>query len=143
MLSPTNHRILTTSAIVVITIFILLTLYNLRDTRTTSLNSLVSLRGDKEDTARAPTYDVTKSIFSLLRTPGNEQDAVKIPAHDASLLTTAATSAVDVPMPSATAARDVPRRAFVTFLEADTGTNHGDQARGTTPDDEDAYFVGV
>lgn len=44
-------------------------------------------------------------------------------------------------MSSATAVPNEPRRAFVAFLEAHTGTNRGDEAQGMTTEDEDDYFV--
>lgn len=133
MLSPasqlTSHRILTTSAILAVTFIILLTLYNPRDATAASNGSLVQLSGDK------PTSDATIS------TPGNEQETGKITADNASPSATAETSAVDVPMSSAPAVPNEPRRAFVAFLEAHTGTNRGDEAQGMTTEDEDDYFV--
>ncbi|KAF6217638.1 hypothetical protein HO133_006740 [Letharia lupina] len=133
MLSPasqlTSHRILTTSAILAVTFIILLTLYNPRDATAASNGSLVQLSGDK------PTSDATIS------TPGNEQETGKITADNASPSAIAETSAVDVAMSSATAVPNEPRRAFVAFLEAHTGTNRGDEAQGMTTEDEDDYFV--
>lgn len=135
MLSPasqlTSHRILTTSAILAVTFIILLTLYNPRDATAASNGSLVQLSGDK------PTSDATIS------TPGNEQETGKITADNASPSAIAETSAVNVAMSSATAVPNEPRRAFVAFLEAHTGTNRGDEAQGMTTEDEDDYFVGV
>lgn len=133
MLSPasqlTSHRILTTSAILAVTFIILLTLYNPRDATAASNGSLVQLSGDK------PTSDATIS------TPGNEQETGKITADNASPSAIAETSAVNVAMSSATAVPNEPRRAFVAFLEAHTGTNRGDEAQGMTTEDEDDYFV--
>ena len=147
MLSPTSQRpsqrTLTTSAVVVVTIIIiLLTLYNLGDTRVVSGGSPVQLSGDEKDTARISTFDAAKST-TLSNTPGTKQDVVKIPTGSPSLSAKAATSAIHLAISSAPAAPNEPRRAFVTFLEADTGTNHGDEAQGTDPDNEDIYFVGM
>ena len=85
----------------------------------------------------------TLSRASFLYTLGNEQDTGKIPTDNISPSTKAATSAAHIAIPSTTIAQNEPRRAFVTFLEADTGTNRGDQVEGTNPDNEDTYFVGV
>ena len=145
MSSPTVHRIFTTSTVTVVTIIILLTLYNLRDTRLASNHPLVQLPGEEKEIGRVSTYDATESTFSLL--DGNKQDTVEIPAKEVSSSATsavAATLAVNVTLPPVTAATsNEPKRAFVTFLEADTGTNRGDQAEGTNPDNEDIYFVGM
>ncbi|KAF6232942.1 hypothetical protein HO173_008905 [Letharia columbiana] len=133
MLSPvsqlTSHRILTTGAILAVIFIILLTLYNPRDATAASNGSLVQLSGDK------PTSDATIS------TPGNEQETGKITADNGSPSAIAETSAVNVAMSSAPAVPNEPRRAFVAFLEAHTGTNRGDEAQGMTTDDEDDYFV--
>ena len=141
MLSSTHQRIFTTGTIAVVTIIILLTLYNLRDTRTASNDSLTPLSGDKTDTAMVQTPGVTNIPMS--HTPGDEQDTIKSHVSEASPSAIATNSAVDAAIPSATVAQNGPRRAFVTFLEADTGTNHDDQADGTNSDNEDSYFVGM
>ena len=143
MLSTTHHRVLTTSTIIVVIIVILLTLYNLRDRTTASTDSLVPFSSEKEVTAEVQKYGATKSSLSPLDTPWKEQDTIGRPIDVASPPAIATTSAVDVVIPSATVAQNEPKRAFVTFLEADTGTNHGDQADGTNSDDEDSYFVGM
>ena len=213
MLSPTSqrsssYRTLTTSAVLAVTIIILLSFYNLRDarvaassgspeatsvarynaTRYTSsvshasgneqegakepkeqalkftdslshkpenqqdaarlpmnhaakLTSSVShTPGNEHDTAKVPENHAASSVS---HTPGNEQDTVKVPANVVSSSALAATLAIDVAIPSTPAAPNEPRRAFVTFLEADTGTNHNDQEEGTNADNEDAYFVGA
>ena len=67
VLSPTLHRNLTTSTITVVTIFILFTLYNLRDTRTAPDDSLVLASNRKEDAAMVLADDATKSTSSLLK----------------------------------------------------------------------------
>lgn len=138
MLSSTSqrpsHRTLTTTAAVALTFIILLTLYNLRSDRAAS---------NGNGTAELPIYHATKSPSSLSQTPGNKQGPAKIPADNTSPSAITATSAVDIAIPSAPAPPNEPRRAFVTFLEADTSTNHDDQAQGAIPDNEDMYFVGV
>ena len=96
--------------------------------------------GNEQDTAKVPE---NHAATSLSNTPGNEQNTAKVPANIVSSSTIAATSAIDVAIPSTAAAPNEPRRAFVTFLEADTGTNHADQEDGTNPDNEDIYFVGA
>ena len=141
MPSSTNQRIFATSTIAVVTIIILLTLYNLRDTRTASNDSLPLLSGDKWDTAKVQTPGTTNTPMS--HTPWDEQDAIKSPVGEVSPSPIATTSAAEAAIPSATVAQNGPRTAFVTFLEADTGTNHDDQADGTDSDNEDSYFVGM
>lgn len=199
MLSPTSqgssYRTFTTSAVLAVTIIVLLSLYNLRDARVvgSSGSSLVQTSGVGKDTARITTNNGTKVAHSLATTPGskqetaslledhagkttsslthtlgNEQDAAKLPIDHASKPPTsmshtseneqskeevpvtnvsssaiAATSAIDIATPSTSAATEEPRRAFVTFLEADTGENHGDHEKGTKSDNEDVYFVGA
>lgn len=145
MLPPTSqwasHRTLSTGTVVIATIFILLTLYNLRDAIAASSGSPVRLSGHEKDTARIP--DATTSTSSSSHGTGNEQDTIKISANNASSSNKATSSAIDVAISSAPVAPNEPRRAFVTFLEADTGTNHNDQEQGMNPDDEDIYFVGM
>ena len=141
MLSSTHQRIFATGTIAIVTIIILLTLHNLRDTRTASNDSLALLSGDKTDTARVQTPGATKTPMS--HTPWEEQDTIKSHASEASPSAMATNSAVDAAIPSASVAQNGPRRAFVTFLEADTGTNHDDQVDGTDSDNEDSYFVGM
>lgn len=137
MLSPPSQRpserTLITTAAVALTFIILLTLYNPRSEGVAS---------NRKGTARIPAYHATKSTSSLAQTPGNEQDPVKITAD---ITSPSATSAVDIAISSAPAPPppNEPRRAFVTFLEADTGAYHDDQAQGSNPDNEDMYFVGV
>ena len=141
MLSSTHQRIFTTGITAIVTIILLLTLYNLRDTRTASNDSLAPLSGDKTETAKVQTPGATNTPMS--HTPGDESDTIKSHVSEASPSAIATNSAVDAAIPSATVAQDGPRRAFVTFLEADTGTNHDDQAHGTDSDNEDSYFVGM
>lgn len=148
MLSPTaqrpSHRTLTTNIVALLTIVILLTLYNLRDARVAPNArdaSLIQSSSDGKDAAKIPTDHAIESTSSLSPTLVNEQDTVKIATDNDSPSATAATSAVDVDRFSAPAPPNEPRRAFVTFLEADTGTNHGDEAQGMNPDNEDKYFV--
>lgn len=221
MLSPTSqrtssYRTLTTSAVLAVTVIILLSLYNLRDAKvvawsgstarvsgegkeaasvagynaTQYTSSVSHVSGDEQEGAKGLKEQAVKSTDSLSHTPGNEQDTAGLPKNDAANLTSsvshtpgneqdtakvtednaasslptapgneqntvkiptnivsssaiAATSAIDVAIPSAPAAPNEPRRAFVTFLEADTGANHNDQEKGTNEDNEDAYFVGV
>ena len=128
-MSPTLHRSFPISTITLVTVFILLTLYSLRDTKTASDGSLVPLPKGNEDSA-------TNSTSSLLH-------IAKILWDNAPPSAIAATPAVDVAISSATVVPNEPRRAFVTFLEADTGTNRGDQVEGMNLDDEDVYFVGM
>ena len=146
MLSPTSqrssHRTLTTGTIFAVTIIILLTLYNLRDVKGASIGSIVQLASDRKDTAGTASQEATKSRPPLSHTPGSDQEKVKIGADNAFSFAITASSAVDVAISSTPATPNEPRRAFVTFLEADTGTNHGDEAQGSNPDDEDIYFVG-
>ena len=141
MLSSTHQRIFANSTIALVTIIILLTLYNLRDTRTASNDSLALLSGDKTDTVKVQTPGATNTAMS--DTPSDEQDTIKNHVSEASPSTIATNSGVDAAIPSATVAQNGPKRAFVTFLEADTGTNHDDEAVGTNSDNEDSYFVGM
>ena len=141
MLSPTHQRIFATGTVAVLIVVILLTLSNIRDTRTAPNDSFALLPGDKVDAAKAQVYDATKS--PVTHTPWDEQDAVKSAVEEAYPSPIAIPSTVDAAIPSATPAQNEPRRAFVTFLEADTGTNHDDQAHETDLDNEDSYFVGM
>lgn len=106
-------------------------------------SSLSHTPGNEQDTAILPKSHTAKNTASLSHTFGNEQNTVKVPANNVSSSAIAATSAIDVAIPSTPAAPHEPRRAFVTFLEADTGANHIDQEEGSNPDDEDTYFVGA
>lgn len=141
MLSPTHQRIFATGTVAVLTVVILLTLSNIRDTRTASKDSLALLSGDTGDTAKAQVYDATKN--PVIHTPWDDQDTAKSPVGEASPFPIATPSTVDAAIPITTPAPNEPRRAFVTFLEADTGTNHDDQTHETDSDNEDAYFVGM
>ena len=135
---------------------------------TKNTHSLATTPGNEQETARLPEGHAGETTSSLTHTPGNEQDAAELPEDHASKLTTslsptseneqntvevpanvvsssaiAAASAIDVGTPSTPPATEGPRRAFVTFLEADTGENHGDQEKATNPDNADTYFVGA
>ena len=129
-----------TATVTAMTIIILLTLSRIRDTRTAANDSL-ALSGGQGDTAKVQVYSETETPVS--DTPSKEQDTIKNPVDEAPLSTIATPSAVDAAIPSAALVPNEPKRAFVTFLEADTGTNHDDQADGTNSDNEDSYFVGT
>ena len=143
MLSPTSHRIVTVGTVIAVVVLILLTLYNLRDHRIASPGLLSQISSHKKDAAVIPTYDTTKSTSSLFHKHRNKQDTVKIPANKSSPSAIAVISAVEVTASSVAVAANEPKNAFVTFLEADTGTNRGDQGDGMNLDDEDIYFVGM
>ena len=140
MLSPTHQRIFATGTVAVLTVVILLTLSNIRDTRTAPKDSLALLSGDKGDATKVQVYGTTEP--PVIQTPWDEQDTIETPVEEASPTPISALSTVDA-IPSAPPAQNEPRRAFVTFLEADTGTNHDDQAHETDLDNEDSYFVGM
>ena len=140
MLSPTHQRAFATGTVAVLTVIILLTLSSLRETRTASNDSLALLPVDKGNAAKVQSYGATET--PVLHTPGHEQDTIEGPVDEASSSPIATPSAVDAAISSTTIAQTGPKRAFVTFLEADTGTNHGDQADETDSDTEDSYFVG-
>lgn len=146
MMSPTSqrpsHRTLATSIAALVTIIILLSLYNLGDARVASNGLPIQTSNDGKHAAKIPTDGATKPTSSLSSTHGNKQDAVTISTDNDTSSATATTSAVDVARVSASTPSNAPRRAFITFLEADTGTNHGDEAQAMDPDNEDKYFVG-
>lgn len=143
MLSSTTHRYISTNTVIIVITICLITLYNLRDIRAVSDDLLAQSLGDEEDSVKVTTNDTDKAISPSLHKLGNDQDIVKTPAEQAFPSAIATTLAVDVTIPSPIAAPNEPRRAFVTFLEGDTGTNHGDQTDGENLDDKDDYFVGM
>ena len=147
MLSSTSQRlsqrILTTGVIFAVIIIIFLTLYNLRDVKGASIGSIVQSVSDERDTAGTAIHEVIKSTPLLSYTSGSDQEKIKIGAENTSLFAITTSSAVNVVISSIAATPNESRRGFVTFLEVDTGTNHGDEAEGTNPDNEDIYFVGA
>ena len=136
MSSLTLHRTFATGAVIISAIVLLLTLYDLRDTRISSNKALSTIFHIGKHTTTIPAYDATKSTSS------DKQDSVKIPINEASHAAIKPTSAAEGALPSAVSPPE-PVNAFVTFLEADTGTNPVDAPKGQNPDDEDSYFVGV
>lgn len=141
MLPPTSHRVVTAGTIIAAAVLILLTLYNIRDSKVASPGLLSQTSDHREDSVETSTYDPTQSTSSLFHKHGNEQDKVKITANKPSPSGKAVTPAVEAIKSPATVAANEPKYAFVTFLEADTGTNRGDKGHGMNPDDEDIYFV--
>ena len=126
MLSPTSQRpsqhVFTKCAIFAVTIIILFSIYGLRNGKAT--------------------YSATRSRSSFSHILGNGQDIVQFPTDNSHSSTKAATSASDFAISSTASVPNVPKRAFITFLEADTGTNHASEDTGTNTDNEDIYFVG-
>ena len=140
MLSPTHSRMYGTGTVIAMTIIILLTLSRIRDTKSAANDSL-SLSGEHGDIPKVQVYSENEA--PVLDTPSKEQDTMKSPVDEAPPSPIETPSAVDAAIPPAPPALNEPKRAFVTFLEADTGTNHDDQADGTNSDNEDSYFVGM
>ena len=147
MLSPASqrpsHRTPTAGVIIAVTVLILFSLFSLRDATTASSGSPEHSSSDRKDTATIPTYDAIESTPSVAHKSAKEQDTIKIPAYNASVSSIAAAAAVDGAKSLPPVESNEPRRAFVTFLEADTGANRGDSAQGVNSDNEDVYFVGV
>ena len=142
MLSPTPQRpcqrIFTNCAIIVaVTIIILFSIYDLRDGKGASV-----LLGDKNRTTRIATYNATGSTFLPSHILGKGQDTVKMPTDDSHPSIKAATSASDSATSSTASSPKVPKTAFITFLGADTDSNHASNGHEMNPDNEDAYFVG-
>ena len=141
MLSPTSQRpwqrVYTNCAMVAVTIIILFSIYDLREGKEASL-----LLGDRNHTTRIATYNATRSPSSPSHILGKGQDVVKFPTENPHPSTKAATSASDPAISSTASSPKVPKTAFITFLGADTDSNHASEGHETNVDNEDAYFVG-
>ena len=141
MLSPTSQRpwqrVYTICAIVAVTIILLFSIYDLRDGKGASL-----LLGSRNHTTRIATYGTTKHTSSLPHILGNGQDIVKFPTDNSHPSTKAATSPSEFAISPTASLPKVPKTAFVTFLEADTGTNHASKGHEMDVDNKDIYFVG-
>ena len=139
MLSPTSQRpwqrIYTNCAIVAVTIIILFSIYDLHDGKGASI-----LLGDKNHITRIATYNFTRSTSLPPQILGKGQDIVGLPT-DNSHPSTTATSASDLANSSTAPLPKKPKTAFITFLGADTDSNHA-EGHETNADNEDAYFVG-
>ena len=139
MLSPTSQRpwqrVYTNCAIIAVTIIILFSIYDLRDGKGASI-----LLGDKNRTTRIATYNATG--FTLSHILGKGQDIVKLPTDNSHSSTKAVTSASDLAISSTKSIPKVPKTAFITFLGADTDSNHASKGHEMNVDNEDAYFVG-
>ena len=142
MLSPTSQRpwqrIYTNCAIIAVTIIILFSIYDLRDGREASI-----LLGDKNYNTRIVTYNATRSTSSPshILGKGQGQDIVKLPTDDFHPSTKVATSASNSAISSTASLPKAPKTAFITFLGADTDSNHA-EGHEMNVDNEDAYFVG-
>ena len=140
MLSPTLHwpwqRVCTNCAIVAVTIIILFSIYDLHDGKGVS-----TLLGDKNRTTRIATYNVTRSTSLPSQILEKGQDIVKSPTYNSLPSSKAATSASDFAISSTAPLPKKPKTAFITFLGADTDSNHA-EGHEMNVDNEDAYFVG-
>ena len=141
MLSPTSQRpwqrVYTNCAFIAVTIIILFSIYDLRDGKDASI-----LLGDKNHTTRIATHNATRFTSLPSQILGKGQDIVKLLTDNSHASTKEATSANDFAIPSSASLPKVPKTAFVTFLEADTGTNHDSKDHEMDVDNNDAYFVG-
>ena len=141
MLSATTQRpwqrIYTTCALVAVTIIILFSVYDLRDSKEASM-----LLGDKNQITRIATYNATRSTSSPAHILGKDQDVVKFQTDNSHPSTKAATSASDYAISSAASLPNRPRTAFITFLGHDTKSNHASEGYEMNVDNRDAYFVG-
>ena len=132
-----SQRVFTNCAILVVTVIIFFSIYDLRNGKRAS-----TLLGDKNHTTRIATYNATRSTSSPSHLLGNGQDIVKLPAANSHPSTEAAASVSDFAIPSTASLPNVPKIAFITFLGADTDTNHDSGGDEMNVDNEDRYFVG-
>lgn len=139
MLSPTSQRpwqrIYTNCAIVAVTIIILFSIYDLRDGKGASI-----LLGDKNRITRIATYNNTRSTSLPPQILEKGQDIVKLPTDSSYPSSKATTSASDLAISSTASLPKVSKTAFITFLGADTNSNHA-EGHEMNVDNEDAYFV--